>query len=132
MKGMLHKAFENNLSLKALLFNEGVKAKIDALKAQKQKFLHDIKVIGQTKNINHYTSPHVREVQYSDFILLDSGAHQEEQTDNNGMHGKKLKDFQTIQKDEKTGKRVFDLNDDANVFDNTQKIHMKFLNKREV
>lgn len=42
---------------------------------------------------------------------------------------KKLKDFNNIKRDEKTGKRVFDLNDDNNMYDNTEKIHMKFLNK---
>ena len=59
---MLHKAFEDNLSLKSIFLNEGLKAKKESLSVQKQKFLHDIKIISQTKNINHFTSPHVREV----------------------------------------------------------------------
>ena len=41
-----------------------------------------------------------------------------------------VKSFNQIKdQDEKTGKRVFDLNDDNNMYDNTEKIHMKFLNK---
>lgn len=41
---MLHKAFDSNLSLKALLMNEGVKAQKDNAKLKKEKFLHDIKI----------------------------------------------------------------------------------------
>lgn len=80
-----------------------------------------------SKNINHFTSNHVKEVQYSDFIVLDSNDNQMkvQQIDDK----KKLKNFNTIKRDDTTGKRVFDLNDDNNVFDNTEKIHMRFLNR---
>jgi len=66
---MLHRAFDSNLSIKATLFNEGTKSK---MQNKKEKFLHEIKSLGLQKNINHFTSEHVREVQYSDFIVLDS------------------------------------------------------------
>ena len=47
-----------------------------------------------SKNINHFTSNHVREVQYSDFIVLDSNDNQikVQQTNSN----KKLKDFNKV------------------------------------
>jgi hypothetical protein len=42
---------------------------------------------------------------------------------------KQIKNFNNVKKDETTGKRVFDLNDDNNLYDNTEKIHMRFLNR---
>lgn len=83
-----------------------------------------------SKNINHFTSNHVKEVQYSDFIVLDSNDNKMkvQQIDDK----KKLKNFDNLKRCETTGKRIFDLNDENNVYDNTEKIHMRFLNREEV
>ena len=61
---------------------------------KKEKFLHEIKSIGMSKNINHFTSNHVREVQYSDFIVLDSYDNQIKLQQKDSY--KKLKDFNKI------------------------------------
>lgn len=45
---------------------------------------------------------------------------------------RKLRDFTSVQRDETTGKRIFDLNDENNIYDNSEKIHMRFINKIEV
>lgn len=71
LSSMISKAFNENLSLKGLLKAPYMGNKKD--KEEKQKYLHHIAQKAKNNNINHYTSIHAREVQYSNFVSLDGG-----------------------------------------------------------
>lgn len=82
VKNRLHSIFEENRSTQALLGIKELGNLVNKQSKGSMSIKHAIANKAKNNNINHFTSLHTKEVQYSNFLSLDGGNIVEKNEDN--------------------------------------------------